>query len=49
MESDDSHRRDQTEVTPAFTDQELITNRSTRVTYWKGGGANQWKRPQKTG
>jgi predicted secreted hydrolase len=24
------------EITPAFTDQELITNRSTRVTYWEG-------------
>jgi predicted secreted hydrolase len=24
------------EITPAFSDQELITNRSTRVTYWEG-------------
>jgi predicted secreted hydrolase len=24
------------EITPAFADQELITNRSTRVTYWEG-------------
>jgi predicted secreted hydrolase len=24
------------ELTPAFSDQELITNRSTRVTYWEG-------------
>jgi predicted secreted hydrolase len=24
------------EITPAFRDQELITNRSTRVTYWEG-------------
>jgi predicted secreted hydrolase len=24
------------EITPAFPDQELITNRSTRVTYWEG-------------
>jgi predicted secreted hydrolase len=24
------------EITPALTDQELITNRSTRVTYWEG-------------
>jgi predicted secreted hydrolase len=24
------------EITPAFHDQELITNRSTRVTYWEG-------------
>jgi predicted secreted hydrolase len=24
------------EITPAFQDQELITNRSTRVTYWEG-------------
>jgi predicted secreted hydrolase len=24
------------EVTPSFADQELITNRSTRVTYWEG-------------
>jgi predicted secreted hydrolase len=24
------------EITPAFYDQELITNRSTRVTYWEG-------------
>ncbi len=24
------------EITPAFKDQELITNRSTRVTYWEG-------------
>jgi len=26
----------QLEITPAFRDQELITNRSTRVTYWEG-------------
>ena len=24
------------DITPAFPDQELITNRSTRVTYWEG-------------
>jgi predicted secreted hydrolase len=24
------------EIVPEFTDQELITNRSTRVTYWEG-------------
>ncbi len=24
------------EITPAFTEQELITNKSTRVTYWEG-------------
>ena len=24
------------EITPAFHEQELITNRSTRVTYWEG-------------
>jgi predicted secreted hydrolase len=24
------------EVSPVFQDQELITNRSTRVTYWEG-------------
>ncbi|MBM4296493.1 MAG: lipocalin family protein, partial [Deltaproteobacteria bacterium] len=24
------------EITPAFPEQELITNRSTRVTYWEG-------------
>jgi predicted secreted hydrolase len=24
------------EIVPAFQDQELITNRSTRVTYWEG-------------
>ena len=24
------------EIVPAFRDQELITNRSTRVTYWEG-------------
>jgi len=24
------------EITPAFAEQELITNRSTRVTYWEG-------------
>jgi predicted secreted hydrolase len=24
------------EISPAFQDQELITNRSTRVTYWEG-------------
>jgi predicted secreted hydrolase len=24
------------EINPAFQDQELITNRSTRVTYWEG-------------
>ena len=24
------------QITPAFSDQELITNRSTRVTYWEG-------------
>jgi predicted secreted hydrolase len=24
------------EITPAFREQELITNRSTRVTYWEG-------------
>ena len=24
------------EIAPAFPDQELITNRSTRVTYWEG-------------
>jgi predicted secreted hydrolase len=24
------------EINPAFKDQELITNRSTRVTYWEG-------------
>lgn len=24
------------EITPAFPDQELITNRSPRVTYWEG-------------
>jgi predicted secreted hydrolase len=24
------------EITPAFADQELVTNRSTRVTYWEG-------------
>jgi predicted secreted hydrolase len=24
------------EITPAFSEQELITNRSTRVTYWEG-------------
>jgi predicted secreted hydrolase len=24
------------QITPAFTDQELITNKSTRVTYWEG-------------
>jgi predicted secreted hydrolase len=24
------------EITPAFVDQELVTNRSTRVTYWEG-------------
>ena len=24
------------EIDPEFTDQELITNRSTRVTYWEG-------------
>ena len=23
-------------IVPEFTDQELITNRSTRVTYWEG-------------
>jgi predicted secreted hydrolase len=23
-------------IAPAFSDQELITNRSTRVTYWEG-------------
>jgi predicted secreted hydrolase len=23
-------------ISPAFQDQELITNRSTRVTYWEG-------------
>jgi len=27
------------ELAPAFTDQELITNRSTRVTYWEGAVA----------
>ena len=27
------------ELTPAFPDQELITNRSTRVTYWEGAVA----------
>ena len=27
------------EITPAFPEQELITNRSTRVTYWEGRGA----------
>ena len=29
----------QLEILPAFTDQELITNRSTRVTYWEGAVA----------
>ena len=24
------------EIVPEFTDQELVTNRSTRVTYWEG-------------
>ncbi|MGH7798767.1 MAG: lipocalin family protein [Candidatus Binatia bacterium] len=24
------------EISPAFQDQELITSRSTRVTYWEG-------------
>jgi predicted secreted hydrolase len=24
------------EIAPEFTDQELVTNRSTRVTYWEG-------------
>ena len=27
------------EIVPEFTDQELITNRSTRVTYWEGAAA----------
>ena len=27
------------EIVPAFQDQELITNRSTRVTYWEGAVA----------
>ena len=27
------------EITPAFADQELITNRSTWVTYWEGAVA----------
>jgi predicted secreted hydrolase len=27
------------EIDPAFQDQELITNRSTRVTYWEGAAA----------
>ncbi|HEX2229416.1 MAG TPA: lipocalin family protein, partial [Candidatus Binatia bacterium] len=26
-------------ITPRFQDQELITNRSTRVTYWEGAAA----------
>ncbi len=31
------------EITPAFADQELITNRSTRVTYWEGAvSINGW-------
>ena len=29
-------RQIELEITPAFPDQELITNRSTRVTYWEG-------------
>jgi predicted secreted hydrolase len=27
------------EIVPAFPDQELITSRSTRVTYWEGAAA----------
>jgi predicted secreted hydrolase len=29
------------EITPAFAEQELITNRSTRVTYWEGAASVQ--------
>ncbi|HVO93678.1 MAG TPA: lipocalin family protein, partial [Terriglobales bacterium] len=29
-------QRIELEISPAFPDQELITNRSTRVTYWEG-------------
>jgi predicted secreted hydrolase len=31
-----SSREIELEITPAFSEQELITSRSTRVTYWEG-------------
>ena len=36
VESRRSVRQIELEITPAFPEQELITNRSTRVTYWEG-------------
>jgi hypothetical protein len=36
------------EINPAFPDQELITNRSTRVTYWEGAAQVSWQFSRQT-